>query len=97
MSLRFIALYSPLFAIHSWIQGIFTFYSTSCKLPLYWEKIFSRNAEKFKNYILLNKEKIENGHTIICFDNESLMRRFEIDEEFVRKNQLSKKIRPSYT
>jgi len=64
---------------------------------LYWEKIFSRNAEKFKNYILLNKEKIENGHTIICFDNESLMRRFEIDEEFVRKNQLSKKIRPSYT
>ena len=51
MSLRFIALYSPLFAIHCWIQGIFTFYSTSCTLPIFfiYYKIFE--------HVCLNKSK----------------------------------------
>ena len=52
--------------------------------------MFSRTARKIKDYILVNREKIENAHIKIIFSEQSVMECFKIDDEFIRKNQLQK-------
>lgn len=53
----------------------------------FWEKILARSAEKFRDSLKKNKEKLESGSTRVVFFEDTL-RMFGITQDFTDSNQL---------